>query len=262
MAKESYEDLHRHRLDKAENNRLSNVLHAYRPTEMTDGEDEAASESYDQASSPIQWSSVKWQSLQVGDIVRIQRDEAVPADIALLHSKGDNNIAYIETMALDRETNLKTEQPPAALIGSCACTEAIAALRDTEVVAEDPNSDLYNFNGRMSVNGTDATPLINKEMIYRGSVLRNTPEVTGFIIYSGEECKIRMNANKSPRVKASSLQARVNKIVIIMVMFVICLALFETIAYQMWAADTEKKAWYLTHARVQFGYILVSFVIM
>ena len=47
-----------------------------------------------------------------------------------------------------------------------------------------------------------------------------------------------------------------------MVIFVICLAVFETVAYQIWAATTEKKAWYLTHARVQFGHILVSFVIM
>lgn len=93
-------------------------------------------------------------------------------------------------------------------------------------------------------------------------VLRNTTEVVGMVLYSGEECKIRMNANKSPRIKAPSLQAIVNKVVIIIVLFVIFLALFNTIAYKVWSERFEEKAWYLTSAGVSLGQILTSFIIV
>ena len=257
MAKEGYEDFRRHKLDKAENNREAKVLHACGPVPTA-----KESEKSVEADGPIHWASVKWQSLQVGDIVRLERDEAAPADIILLDSKCDNGLAYIETMALDGETNLKAKEPSAALVGACKTPAAITALEKTELVVEDPNLDLYNFEGKITVNGGDPAPLTNTEMIYRGSVLRNTQEVYGLIIYSGEECKIRMNANKNPRIKAPSLQAIVNKIVVCMVVFVVALSLFNSIAYTIWSSSTEEEAWYLTHAKVPFGHILTSFIIM
>lgn len=252
MAKEGYEDFRRHRLDKAENNREALVLHAYRPVQV---------EAEELKDGPVHWATVKWQSLQVGDIVKVDRDQPIPADIMLLSSKGPNNTAYIETMALDGETNLKTKQPSAALIGKCATSEDIVGLTRTEMAVEDPNLDLYNFEGRLSVRD-DTSPLTNNEIIYRGSILRNTPEAIGVILYTGDECKIRMNANRNPRIKAPSLQGVVNKIVIFMVFFVVGLALINTIAYQVWHVDYEQKAWYLTDAHVAFIPIIVSFIIM
>lgn len=257
MVKEGYEDMRRYKLDKAENNRATQVLHAYRP--VTTGAEQGKTED-SIAEGPIHWAPVKWQSLQVGDVVRLERDEAAPADLVLLRSAGPNNLAYVETMALDGETNLKNKQPSPALVSAYSSREAIAA-GGAHFVVEDPNLDLYNFEGKVTVNGETA-PLTNNEIIYRGSVLRNTPEAIGMVIYSGEECKMRMNANKNPRIKAPSLQAIVNKIVIIIVAFVIFLALFNTIAYQVWQETTEEKAWYLTHASVDFAPILTSFIIM
>ena len=263
MAKEGYEDFRRHRLDKTENRREAKVLRTYRPLPKR-GRKKAgvrADEQHDQGS--IHWTTIKWEVLQVGDIVKLDRDEAVPADIVLLDSKGANNLAYIETMALDGETNLKTKQPSVALLGTCRTPEDITVLENTEVVVEDPNLDLYNFEGRITVRDSEPAPLTNNEIIYRGSVLRNTPEIIGMVIYSGEECKIRMNANKNPRIKAPTLQTIVNKIVIMMVVFVIILSLFNTIAYQIWAdSDTSQRAWYLNEAKVPFGHSLTSFIIM
>jgi phospholipid-translocating ATPase len=129
------------------------------------------------------------------------------------------------------------------------------------MVVEDPNLDFYSFEGKCSV-ADETLPLTNNEIIYRGSILRNTPELYGMVIYSGEECKIRMNATKNPRIKAPALQAVVNRIVIIIVLFVLALAIFNTVAYQIWVATTEKKAWYLVNAKVAFFPILSSFIIM
>ncbi|KAF1815463.1 phospholipid-translocating P-type ATPase [Eremomyces bilateralis CBS 781.70] len=256
MAKEGYDDLRRYRLDKGENNRDAQVLHAYEPTsaQVPDGPPKSPSHG------PLVWAATKWRDLKVGDIVRLERDDAAPADLALLHSDGPNNIAYIETMALDGETNLKTKQAAPSVAKSCTDLEAIAACR-AKFVVEDPNLDLYNFEGRVTVDDETA-PLTNNEIVYRGSILRNTPEAIGMVIYSGEECKIRMNANKNPRIKAPQLQAIVNKIVIVVVVFVILLALFNTVAYQIWKNRHESRSWYLENARVAFFPILASFIIM
>ena len=128
-------------------------------------------------------------------------------------------------------------------------------------VVEDPNLDLYKFEGKVQT-ADDTLPLSNNEVVYRGSILRNTSSAVGLVIYTGEECKIRMNATKNPRVKAPNLQANVNRVVIVIVVFVVLLAIFNTVAYQIWSESTEEKAWYLSNAGVAFVPILSSFIIL
>lgn len=256
MAKEGYDDLRRYKLDKVENSSEASVLHAYRPVPAPIAERAVDSP----VEGPIRWAPVKWQNLQVGDVVKLERDETAPADLVLLSSKGPNGVAYIETMALDGETNLKAKQAAPSLAKTCRSAEDIVANR-AEVVIEDPNLDLYNLDGRVTVSGETA-PLTNNEIVYRGSVLRNTTEAVGMIIYSGEEAKIRMNANKNPRTKAPSLQAVVNRIIMVIVVFVVALAIFNSVAYLVWSEEVEEKLWYLTSAGVPFGQLIVSFIIM
>lgn len=240
-----------------ENNRQANVLHAYRPISATGDVEETTSSIHE---GPIHWAKSKWQDIQVGDVIKLERDEAAPADMVLLNTKGANGIAYIETMALDGETNLKSKQTAPSLAKLCNSPEAITTC-NAHFVVEDPNLDLYSFEGRVAIAGQPA-PLTNSEIIYRGSILRNTPEAIGMVIYSGEECKIRMNANKNPRIKAPSLQTVVNRIIIVIVVFVIALSIFNTIAYQVWKQNVEDKSWYLANAGVSFFPIFTSFIIM
>lgn len=244
MGKEGWDDVRRYKLDKIENNLETLVLDVYhglsRKTDVTGRlksilsprEKRPVGSSEDRASMssvrPEHWSPLKWSGIKVGDIIKLRRDEAVPADILLLHADGLNGIAYIETMALDGETNLKTKQAPPPLAKRCNTVDELLACR-AEIVVEDPNLDLYNFDGRVIING-ETLPLTTNEIVFRGSTLRNTSNAIGMVINTGEECKIRMNANKSPRIKAPAMQAISNKIVIMLVFFVILLSLFCTIA--------------------------------
>jgi phospholipid-translocating ATPase len=259
IAKEGYDDLRRHKLDKGENTREAFVLHAYKSTEpiRPDSDNVSTASSH---TGPLHWATVKWRNLKVGDVIKIRRNESVPADILLLSATGPNGIAYIETMALDGETNLKPKMAAAPLSKQCSTEDDIAACK-AHVVVEDPNANLYNFEGRVTVDD-ETTPLTTSEVIYRGSVLRNTSQAIGMIVYSGEDCRIRMNANKHPRIKAPHLQFIVNKVVIVIVCFVAALAIFNTIAYQIWHNQTERHSWYLAHAQVAFFPILTSFFIM
>ncbi|KAF2279979.1 phospholipid-translocating P-type ATPase [Westerdykella ornata] len=257
IAKEGYDDLRRYRLDKAENNREAKVL---RGAAMCVRRASIADQSSASTEASLHYESVKWQDLRVGDVIRLDRDDAAPADLALLYTSGENGVAYVETMALDGETNLKSKQTTASLAKAIETPEDVLTC-DARFVVEDPNLDLYNFEGRVIVDGKTA-PLTVNEIIYRGSILRNTPDALGIVIYSGEECRIRMNANKNPRIKAPALQTVVNRIVIIIVIFVLLLAIFNTVAYQIWSEKTEDKLWYLSSASVAFFPSMTSFIIM
>jgi phospholipid-translocating ATPase len=249
IAKEGYDDLRRYQLDKTENNREAQVLRAIRhPHDYLEASEDE-----------MNWEPIKWQDINVGDIVKLERDEAAPADLALLHTHGENSVAYVETMALDGETNLKSKQTTASMSRAIETQEAILGCH-AEVVVEDPNQDLYSFEGRVTLDEKTA-PLTLNEIIFRGSILRNTPDAVGMVIYSGEECRIRMNANKNPRIKAPALQNLVNRIVLLIVVFVLLLAIFNTVAYRIWQ-DTEKTLFYLSGSSVAFFPNLTSFIIM
>lgn len=257
VAKEGYDDFRRYRLDKAENTSTASVLHVNKST-LVDSAD--TNEISSTRSDPENWRKTKWKDIRVGDVVKLERDEIAPADLVILQAREPNGIAYIETMALDGETNLKSKQASPPLNKTCKSLDDVIQ-NNAHFVVEDPNLNLYSFEGKATV-GDETLPLTNNEIIYRGSVLRNTFEVFGLVMYTGEECKIRMNATKNPRIKAPALQSVVNRVVVIIVIFVLLLAIFNTAAYQIWQEETEEKSWYIVNAKVAFFPILVSFIIL
>lgn len=196
MAKEGYDDFRRYRLDRAENRNTTLVLRGHR---VNSASTEVLNRSIATYDGRDQWVETKWEDVGISDVVKLTRDEVAPADLVVLHTNGVEEVAYVETMALDGETSLKSKQ---ALPQLARSVEDIASCQ-AHIVVEDPNLDLYNFEGRVTV-GDETLPLANSEVIYRGSVLRNTSEIIGVVVYSGEECKIRMNATKNPRIKAVS----------------------------------------------------------
>ncbi|KAI1620105.1 phospholipid-translocating ATPase [Exophiala viscosa] len=249
MAKEGYDDVRRHRLDKEENERTTKVLSLGN-----------LSQDNGFCSGSVVWQEKRWREVRVGDVVLLKRDSAVPADIVLLQTDESSNTAFVETKSLDGETNLKSKKPLADVSATCDAPDDVAKL-DAEFVVQDPNLDLYKFDGRVTID-SKTLPLTNSEILYRGSVLRNTPSAMGLVIYSGEECKIRMNANKNPRVKAPTLQFKVNRVVVVVASLVIFMAIILTVAYKIWSRTTAAKAWYLQSAGVALGHVLSSFLIM
>jgi phospholipid-translocating ATPase len=281
IAKEGWDDVRRYKLDQVENNKETLVLRPYRPgtvlqvqptgirgklKDLFSSKMEASTPQVDDgnilpsADGPMHWAAMKWIDVKVGDIIQLQRDDDIPADLVLLHVDGPNGVAYIETMALDGETNLKTKRAPPPLAKRCGTPGDLAACR-ARVVVEDPNLDLYNFNGRVTVGG-ETIPLTMNEVIFRGSALRNTSSAVGMVINTGEDCKIRMNANKTPRIKFPAIQKISNKIVVIVVIFVILLAIFCTAGYQIWSAKVEQHAFYLKGAHYGLGFTIVAFIIL
>lgn len=285
MIKEGYDDYCRHKMDVQENTTIGTVLrprwteHPSRdtarpllsrllralnsvplpwraqrdahpvPTTIEDGD----RDDY------LAWTPIQWQDIHVGDIVKLRRDDALPADLALLYADGEHGVAYIETMALDGETNLKSRQAPHAL-QSCS---TIAGLRSThaEFVLEDPNRDLYDFHGKVTI-GEKTIPLTLSEVVYRGSILRNTSYVLGLVVNSGEECKIRMNANHHPTAKKPRLEQYANQVVLTLIVYVVLLSIGLSMGYLIWHQSTEVQAWYIDNGYPSFKQIIIGYLIM
>lgn len=251
MLREALDDLRRSRLDEEESNRTTSV---FRPPQAIPLAPGVGSETGGD------WAETKWKNVKVGNILRIRRDQAVPADIALLAVDGTNGVAYIETMALDGETNHKSKQAPIVLARECGQGDRLWNFR-AHFVVQSPNLDLHNFAGTVEV-ADEVLPLANNEIIYRGSILRNTGQVFGVVVYTGEECKIRMSARRNTRVKAPALQAAVNKVVTMIAILVLILSFINTAAYQVRKDKTGKDAFYLSRAGIGFFHLLASFFLM
>ncbi|KAG9232656.1 putative phospholipid-transporting ATPase IA [Amylocarpus encephaloides] len=282
VAREGYDDFRRYQLDKEENKRTSRVLRYTLPDfsvrlmrfwgRMKDKQErKSILESFSayqrnpkpETSSGEQpqfspWVEVKWIDIKVGDIIELSRDESVPADLILLYADGREGVAYVETMALDGETNLKTRH--SIHQWSCESIDDISQARALFVV-EDPSADLYEFSGKVSLDNT-TFPLNLSNTLLRGCIVRNTNRVVGMVINTGEECKIRMNASKNPDAKAPAIQLTTNLVVILLAIFVVLLAVGCTVGYVIWKRTFEVKAWYLARAGVRLIDIFVAFAIM
>ncbi|KAI0471575.1 phospholipid-translocating P-type ATPase [Xylariaceae sp. FL0804] len=280
MAKEGYDDFRRYKLDKAENRGPALVLdpdrtvhqHKSVPKKTWRGltsmrrdatGNEGSADMVEMQDIELRsdgWSQIPWEKIRVGDIIRLRRDDQVPADLVLLHATGANGVAFIETMALDGETNLKNKHACPGLAKRC---DTLAKLKEcrADIVSEDPNPDLYSFEGRATLGG-ETVPLTMDHVVFRGSTLRNTNEAIGLVVNTGEECKIRMNANQHIHAKAPKIQESMNRIVILVVFCVLILTFSCTGGYLLWQDEYGKNAPYLYGASLSFARSWGAFLIL
>jgi P-type E1-E2 ATPase len=55
----------------------------------------------------MQWEAKKWEEIIPGHVVKIKKDQEVPADVLALYTSNKSGISYVDTMNLDGETNHK-----------------------------------------------------------------------------------------------------------------------------------------------------------
>ncbi|CAF5025649.1 unnamed protein product, partial [Rotaria sp. Silwood1] len=82
----------------------------------------------------------RWEDLSVGSIVRVRTNQIVPADILLLSSTSCESTCYLDTAAIDGETNLKQKSIPSCLLNYSKPEETTFELQ-----CDPPNDDIYHF---------------------------------------------------------------------------------------------------------------------
>eukprot|EP01031_Cornospumella_fuschlensis_P027238 gene27238-32907_t len=242
IIKDGIEDFKRHQADNRINNRLTHGLNQ-------DGSIE----------------DKKWKDIKVGDVLVIFGDEEIPADVLVLMCGGvSGQFGYVETAAIDGETNLKLKYPALSAVHHTRGTQndlqlnaernkilgTLSSIR-CKVTAEPPNSSIHRFNGLVEPPLSDLTvtqstkhvSLSEKSLMLRGSVLRATEWCICTAIYTGADTKLSLNSKRPPS-KLSSVDRIVNRTLIIAITVMIFVCIVSMIFGIVWY-ENESDASYL-----------------
>ncbi|XP_063530570.1 phospholipid-transporting ATPase VA isoform X2 [Cydia strobilella] len=164
---------------------------------------------------------VKWRDVRVGDLVHLSNNEAVPADMVLLHTSNPLGICYLDTCNLDGETNLKQRMLPPGFL-EMHLTFRPSKFKST-VEVERPSTKINRFTGTISHPNKERVHLNSDHLLLRECTLKNTDFVEGIVVYAGHETKAMLN-NGGPRYKCSKLEKKMNTDVIwcILVLLFLC----------------------------------------
>nr|XP_057927431.1 probable phospholipid-transporting ATPase IM isoform X2 [Doryrhamphus excisus]XP_057927432.1 probable phospholipid-transporting ATPase IM isoform X2 [Doryrhamphus excisus] len=209
-AKDATDDINRHRSDNHVNNRRVQVL--------IDGK----------------LRSEKWMDVQVGDIIKLENNQFVTADLLLLSSSEPLNLVYIETAELDGETNLKVRQALPVTGDLCDDVNKLADFNG-EVHCEPPNNRLDRFTGTLSYAGQKYA-LDNEKILLRGCTLRNTEWCFGLVLFGGPETKLMQNCGKST-FKRTSVDRLLNVLVLCIFGFLAFMCTILAIGNYCWELD-------------------------
>ncbi|KAM9027938.1 phospholipid-transporting ATPase VD isoform 1-T2 [Ara ararauna] len=172
-----------------------------------------------------------WKNVNVGDFIRLSRNEIIPADMVLLYSSDLNGICYIETASLDGETNLKQRQVVRGY--SEQVSEIDPEKFSSRIECESPNNDLGHFRGFVEHSNKDRVGLSKENLLLRGCTVRNTEAVVGIVVYAGHETKAMLN-NTGPHYKRSKLERKVNTDILWCVLLLILMCLTGAIGHGIW----------------------------
>ncbi|KAK1410720.1 hypothetical protein QVD17_37259 [Tagetes erecta] len=201
--KDGYEDWRRHRSDRIENNRMSSVL---------------VNNTFEQK---------KWKDIKVGEIIKFSANETIPCDIVLLSTSDPTGVAYIQTINLDGESNLKTRYAKQETLRMNEIENISGVIK-----CEKPNRNIYGFLGNMEIDQKQLS-LGPSNIVLRGCVLKNTSWAVGVVVYTGMETKVMLN-NSGAQSKRSHLEARMNKEIICLSFFLVLLCSIVSILAGVW----------------------------
>lgn len=211
----------------------------------------------------MQFETVHSSELCVGDFVKINNRDAIPADVIIVSvaekSKPAQGICYVETKQLDGETNLKTRfaLPPTA---AHVETKEHLKLLNGGIKMEHPNNLIDSFTGvidlsksQIDVEDDGKLAIQPANLLLRGCVLRNTEWVFGLVINTGHDTKIMMSATTGA-AKTSSLEGMASKQILNLMFFICGIAFIGACANT--GINTSQNfwdAWYLDYSEVKPG---------
>uniref|UniRef100_A0A3B3BKD8 Phospholipid-transporting ATPase n=1 Tax=Oryzias melastigma TaxID=30732 RepID=A0A3B3BKD8_ORYME len=207
--KDATDDYFRHKSDNQVNNRQSQVL----------------------IRGSLQ--NEKWMNVRVGDIIKLENNQFVAADVLLLSTSEPHGLCYIETAELDGETNMKVRQ--SISVTAELCDPNHLASFDGEVMCEPPNNKLDRFCGTLYWR-EKKYPLTNQNMLLRGCVLRNTEACYGLVIFAGPDTKLMQNSGRT-KFKRTSIDRLMNTLVLWIFGFLVCMGGILAVGNAIWEKE-------------------------
>ncbi|KAJ6499413.1 hypothetical protein C8R45DRAFT_898489 [Mycena sanguinolenta] len=164
-------------------------------------------------------------SLRVGDLIRLEKNQRVPADMVLLHTSEASGTCFIRTDQLDGETDWKLR----VAVPECQkLDEGQLTVLDAEIYADAPIKDIHTFVGTFTLNSPapaqamqsmesvpmnhipSVAPLTAENVLWSNTVLAAGSAV-GLVVYTGSETRAVMNTSH-PETKVGLLDLEINNL--------------------------------------------------
>ncbi|KAM7353940.1 putative phospholipid-transporting ATPase IIA isoform 1-T1 [Cochliomyia hominivorax] len=145
--------------------------------------------------------------IKVGDIIIVEKNERVPADLVLIRTSDKSGSVFVRTDQLDGETDwkLRLAVPSTQKLNKDSDLFNI----DASVYIEKPQNDIHSFIGTFSMtDGSEETGLNVENTLWANTVVA-AGTATGVVIYTGCETRSVMN-NSQPRSKVGLLDMEIN----------------------------------------------------
>lgn len=159
---------------------------------------------------------------QVGDIIIVEKDERVPADLVLLRTTEKTGTVFVRTDQLDGETDwkLRLAVPATQRLGS---DSELFNIRGS-IYVEKPQRDIHSFIGTFSKEGGTEEDSLDLENTLWANTVIAAGRATGMVVYTGCETRSVMN-NSTPRSKVGLIDMEINNLTKLLFCAVIGLAL-------------------------------------
>uniref|UniRef100_A0A131YCI0 Phospholipid-transporting ATPase n=1 Tax=Rhipicephalus appendiculatus TaxID=34631 RepID=A0A131YCI0_RHIAP len=161
--------------------------------------------------------------IRVSDLIIIEKNQRVPADMVLLRTTEKSGSCFIRTDQLDGETDWK-------LRVAVDTTQRLPSMEelleiDACVYAEEPKKDIHSFIGKFTRHDGDGAedPLNIENTLWANTVVASGTAI-GIVVYTGRETRSVMN-NSEARSKVGLLDLEINQLTKVCVAAVVGLAL-------------------------------------
>lgn len=208
MGKEAFDDYSRYLRDREANSTRYLVLvpQPPSPNPSSDGEQTSSLPRPQTRSTPAS-------SIKVGDMVLLEKNQRVPADMVLLTTSEEEGTCFIRTDQLDGETDWKLK---VAVGETQKMGEAFVGSAEGFLYADPPIKDIHTFYGIFTLRSTfpgeqteTSTPLSVENVLWANTVLAAGSAV-GLVVYTGKETRAVLNTSEAG-TKMGTLEKEVNK---------------------------------------------------
>jgi phospholipid-translocating ATPase len=219
MGKEAYDDYSRYLRDREANSTRYLLVMPSMHTDTTDGAFPSPSTR-----------AIPSSSIKVGDMILLEKNQRVPADMVLLTTSEEEGTCFVRTDQLDGETDwkLKVAVSETQKLGEGRIASAEGSLygmsspccagqiQDSSLPADPPIKDIHTFYGVLTLRSTEpgvseqsSTPLSVENVLWANTVLAAGSAI-GVVVYTGKETRAVLNTSE-PETKMGTLEQEVNK---------------------------------------------------
>ena len=149
-------------------------------------------------------SKIRSDQIKVGDILRLEKNQRVPADLILLQTSDPSGTVFVRTDQLDGETDWKVRE---AVKFTQKLEKSHIFSTHWTAIAEAPSEFIYDFKGSFYTDeGFEPLRLANS--VWANMRVANA-DIIGLVIFTGKETRMALNT-KDSNTKSGKTDEEIN----------------------------------------------------